>query len=75
MSATPHNCYLESFTALLELLDNQRFARGVKPNREQLDAIMVRRLKRDIKDEWEQPRFPERELNVIEVNYTDDESS
>lgn len=73
LSATPHNGYLESFTALLELLDNQRFARGVKPNREQLDTVMVRRLKRDIKDEWEQPRFPERQLNVIEVDYTDDE--
>lgn len=73
LSATPHNGYLESFTALLELLDNQRFARGVKPNRDQLDTIMVRRLKRDIKDEWERPRFPERQLNVIEVNYTDEE--
>lgn len=35
LSATPHNGYSESFTALLELLDNQRFARGVKVNREQ----------------------------------------
>ncbi len=73
LSATPHNGYLESFTALLELLDNQRFARGVRPNRDQLDTIMVRRLKRDIKDKWEQPRFPERQLNVIEVDYTDEE--
>lgn len=73
LSATPHNGYLESFTALLELLDNQRFARGVKPNKDQLDTVMVRRLKRDIKDEWKRPRFPERQLNVIEVNYTDEE--
>ena len=45
LSATPHNGYPESFTALLELLDNQRFARGVAPDRTQLQAIMVRRLK------------------------------
>ena len=45
LTATPHNGYPESFSALLELLDNQRFARGVRPDREQLGAVMVRRLK------------------------------
>src|SRR5205823_11399095 len=45
LTATPHNGYPESFTALLELLDNQRFARGVSPDRDQLKAVMVRRLK------------------------------
>ena len=33
LTATPHNGYDESFTALLELLDDQRFARGVDPAR------------------------------------------
>src|SRR3954447_15881742 len=45
LTATPHNGYPESFTALLELLDNQRFARGTQPDRKQLEAVMVRRLK------------------------------
>ncbi len=44
LSATPHNGYPESFPALLELLDNQRFARGVTPNRAQLETVLVRRL-------------------------------
>ena len=34
LSATPHNGYQTSFTALLELLDDQRFARSVLPKPE-----------------------------------------
>ena len=45
LTATPHNGYRESFSALLELLDNQRFSRGTEPDRKQLDAVMVRRLR------------------------------
>ncbi len=52
LSATPHNGYRESFSALLELLDNQRFARGVDPDRDQLNAVMVRRLKSEIEN-WD----------------------
>jgi SNF2 family DNA or RNA helicase len=48
LTATPHNGYAESFSALLELLDNQRFARGVMPERETLAQVMVRRLKTDL---------------------------
>ena len=51
LSATPHNGYTESFTALLELLDPQRFARGVDPNPEQLARVLVRRLKRELREE------------------------
>ena len=51
LSATPHNGYRESWTALLELLDAQRFARGVTRSRP-LQRIMVRRLKSEL------PRFP-----------------
>ncbi|WFE24391.1 DISARM system SNF2-like helicase DrmD [Solwaraspora sp. WMMD937] len=70
LSATPHNGYLESFTALLELLDDQRFARGVKPTDEQLARVMVRRLKSDLPPRWDgSPRFPARRLDYLEVDY------
>ncbi len=74
LSATPHNGYPESFTALLELLDNQRFARGVPPDRQQLGAIMVRRLKSELPKRWDgTPRFPARTLEALDVAYTREE--
>lgn len=50
LSATPHNGYTESFTALLEMIDPQRFVRGNKIDPVALDEVAVRRLKRDLKD-------------------------
>jgi ERCC4-related helicase len=74
LSATPHNGYKESFSALLELLDNQRFARGVDPDHDQLEAIMVRRLKSELPLDWnKKPRFPVREIIALEVDYTQEE--
>lgn len=48
LSATPHNGYPESYTALLELIDDQRFARGMDPDKEALKDTVVRRLKATI---------------------------
>ncbi|MEI5584299.1 MULTISPECIES: DISARM system SNF2-like helicase DrmD [unclassified Agromyces] len=48
LSATPHNGYSESFTALLEMIDPQRFARGADLDEEALKQVAVRRLKRDL---------------------------
>ncbi|GHO56053.1 helicase SNF2 family protein [Ktedonobacter robiniae] len=74
LSATPHNGYSESFTALLELLDNQRFARGVKPDHEQLNAVMIRRLKTELPRRWNgSSRFPVREITPLRVPYTQQE--
>jgi hypothetical protein len=50
LSATPHNGHSNSFSALLEILDPQRFNRGVKVERGQLDKVMVRRLKADLRE-------------------------
>lgn len=73
LSATPHNGYQESFTSLLALLDNQRFARGVAPQREQLEKTMVRRLKSEIVNWDGTPRFPPRQIEPIVVHYSFEE--
>ncbi len=49
LSATPHNGHSNSFSALLEILDKQRFMRGTQvAGPEQLHPVMVRRLKSDL---------------------------
>ncbi len=63
LSATPHNGHSNSFSTLLELLDPHRFTRGVGVRSESLDAVMVRRLKEDIREV--QGGFPQR--NVVPV--------
>lgn len=73
LTATPHNGYPESFTALLELLDSQRFARGVTPDRKQLQVVMVRRLKQEMQNWDGSPLFPQRQLEAISVDYPSDE--
>ena len=73
LTATPHNGYQESFTSLLELLDDQRFAKTVMPNEQQLQQVMVRRLKSNIVDSEGNPVFPKRELKCLEIDYTEEE--
>lgn len=74
LTATPHNGYPESFSALLELLDNQRFARSTPPDPKQLRAVMVRRMKSELPPKWDgSPRFPRRVLEPIGVPYSDEE--
>lgn len=70
LSATPHNGYTESFTALLEMIDNQRFARGVDLDETALRQVAVRRLKRDLP----QKSFKLREVRVLNFEPTQDES-
>jgi hypothetical protein len=50
LSATPHNGHSNSFSALLEILDPQRFTRGVPvESADELVPVMVRRLKADLR--------------------------
>lgn len=62
LSATPHNGHSNSFAALLELLDPQRFTRGVPvTDAKQRDTVMVRRLKEDLRV-LGRGSYPERKL-------------
>jgi len=60
LTATPHNGYRESFTGLLEILDNLRFSRGTDLDKAQLSAVTIRRLKQDISNPDGTLRFPKR---------------
>lgn len=73
LTATPHDGYTESFTALLELLDDQRFSRNVLPSEEQLARVMVRRLKSDLVDAKGKKLYPVRRLEALNVEYTAEE--
>lgn len=66
LSATPHNGHSNSFSALLELLDPQRFLRRIKVRKGDLDAVMVRRLKEDIREV--QGGFARRDVKEIAFN-------
>lgn len=65
LSATPHNGHSNSFSTLLEILDPQRFTRGVPVRPRELDAVMVRRLKSDLRHFGE--RFPERIVEPVHL--------
>ena len=73
LTATPHDGYTESFTALLELLDDQRFSRNVLPDEKELSQVMVRRLKNDLVDADGKRIYPERLLAPLPVSMSDQE--
>ena len=67
LSATPHNGHSNSFSTLLELLDPHRFTRGVRVRgRSDLGAVMVRRLKDDIRREV--GGFPVRHVEPVIID-------
>jgi len=68
LSATPHNGHSNSFSALLEILDRQRFVRGVPIAAKSLEAVMVRRLKQDLRGFVD--GFPERVVEAVPIAAT-----
>ncbi|MEN6547564.1 MAG: DISARM system SNF2-like helicase DrmD [Armatimonadia bacterium] len=72
LTATPHNGFTESFTAILEMLDPDRFTRGPVLNTADRDRVMVRRLKDEITDALGGRVFPKREIPAIAVTLRDE---
>ena len=69
LSATPHNGHPESFTALMEMIDPRRFARGANLDPTALKDVTVRRLKTDLADKG----FKNRKVNTLDVTPADSE--
>jgi len=70
LSATPHNGHSNSFSALLEILDPQRFFRGMAVPaatwKRLLGDVMVRRLKDDLREVV--GGFPKRRVVPIDID-------
>jgi superfamily II DNA or RNA helicase len=73
LSATPHNGYPESFTALLEIIDDLRFVRGVDPDPVAQRETVIRRMKSQITDADGNPRFAKRDARALTVTYPEAE--
>ncbi len=68
LSATPHNGHSSSFSALLEILDPQRFTRGVPvKNPSVLKPVMVRRLKSELRSHIGS-KIPERRVVQLDLD-------
>jgi SNF2 family DNA or RNA helicase len=72
LTATPHNGHSNSFSALLEMLDPQRFTRGVETRPKDLEPVMVRRLKADLRRLGE--AFPERKVEAVPISGLPDDA-
>ena len=71
LSATPHNGYSESFTALLEMIDSRRFSRGADIDQDALDQVTVRRLKSQVTRSG--TAFKLRTIHTLPFTPTEDE--
>lgn len=69
LSATPHNGHPESFTALMEMIDPRRFARGANLDSDALKDVTVRRLKTDLPDKG----FKRRKVSTLLFDPSEDE--
>ena len=69
LSATPHNGHPESFTALMEMIDPRRFARGANLDSTALMDVTVRRLKTDLTGKG----FKRRKVHTLDVIPSDPE--
>ena len=77
LTATPHNGHTRSFSGLLEQLDPVRFIQKnefTAAERQRIEQVVVRRLKREINEldlaRDRQPRFPNRHLEPLQLQFS-----
>jgi superfamily II DNA or RNA helicase/HKD family nuclease len=73
LSATPHDGDPFAFHSLLGLLDPLRFPNPEDINPRDLEPVMVRRAKADIRNEHGKPLFRPRWVETTEVRFTKEE--
>lgn len=77
LTATPHNGFTRSFSGLLERLDPVRFTRRdeLTPAEEaRVEDVLVRRLKREVNERTDPPRFSERFLHPLPIRLAREEA-
>lgn len=73
LSATPHNGHSNSFSALLEILDEHRFTRGFPiDGRNQTRDILIRRMKEDLRKV--EGGLPERMIEQVTIEFAEDKA-
>jgi superfamily II DNA or RNA helicase len=79
LTATPHNGHTRSFTGLLECLDPVRFTRKSEPltdsEKMRVEQVVVRRLKREINERTNPPRFGDRDLVAVPLVLSPEEQA
>ncbi|MDL1952351.1 hypothetical protein FBQ97_21445, partial [Acidobacteria bacterium ACD] len=76
LTATPHNGFTRSFSGLLERLDPVRFTRRdelTAAEEARVEDVLVRRLKREVNERTDPPRFSERVLTPVPVRLSREE--
>lgn len=78
LTATPHNGHTRSFTGLLERLDPMRFTQSAELKgamRGRVEDVLVRRLKREINELTDPPRFSDRDVEPINLSLSKEEQA
>lgn len=70
LTGTPHKGKPDQFYFMLRLLDEYRFRHENDITPEELDDLMIRRLKEDMYETDGTPMFPEKNIETLPVDFT-----
>lgn len=77
LTATPHNGFTRTFTGMLEILDPVRFTQKSdelsEPEKDRVAHVVVRRMKSEINERTDPPRFASRQIEALDIQLADAE--